>query len=300
MNRALAVVAVAAAVLVADAAAQSARSLSGVIDIHAHAGPDDVARTIDAIDLAKLARDRGMRGLVLKNHSQPTSALAYLAQKEAPGIKVVGGIVLNRSVGGLNPAAVEQMAAIGQGAGSIVWMPTRDAENQVRFDKQDRPFVPVSQDGELVPAVGDVLQIIAAKNLVLATGHSSAVESLLIIRAAKAAGVRAIVVTHPTIPAVNMSIEQMKEAAGLGAFLELTYNQLVLGGLKSADYARAIRAVGANRMILSTDAGAQTQPLHPDAMVQFILQMRSEGISDSEIDLMTKTNPAALLGLGAN
>jgi hypothetical protein len=203
-------------------------------------------------------------------------------------------------VGGLNPAAVEQMAAIGQGAGSIVWMPTRDAENQVRFDKQDRPFVPVSKDGKLVPAVGDVLQVIAAENLVLATGHSSALESLLIIRAAKAAGVRAIVVTHPTTPVVNMSIEQMKEAAGLGAFLELTYNQLVLGGLKSADYARAIRAVGANRMILSTDAGAQTQPLHPDAMVQFILQMRSEGISDSEMDLMTKTNPAALLGLGTN
>jgi predicted metal-dependent TIM-barrel fold hydrolase len=112
--------------------------------------------------------------------------------------------------------------------------------------------------------------------------------------------VRAIVVTHPTISAINMSIEQMKEAAGLGAFLELTYNQLVLGGLKSADYARAIRAVGANRMILSTDAGAQTQPLHPDAMVQFIRQMRSEGISDSEIDLMTKTNPAALLGLGTH
>lgn len=87
MNRALAVVAVVAAVLMADAAAQSDRSLSGVIDIHTHAGPDDVARAIDAIDLAKLARDRGLRGIVLKKHSQPTSALAYLAQKEAPGIK---------------------------------------------------------------------------------------------------------------------------------------------------------------------------------------------------------------------
>lgn len=299
MKKALAVVAVAAVALMVDAAAQPAPSLAGIIDVHAHAGPDDVARTIDAIDLAKLARDRGMRGLVIKNHSQPTSALAYLAQKEAPGIKVVGGIVLNRSVGGLNPVAVEQMAAIGQGAGSIVWLPTRDAENQVRFDKQDRPFVPVSKDGKLVPALGDVLQVIAAKNLVLATGHSSALENLLIIRAAKAAGVRGIVVTHPTTPLVNMSIEQMQEAARLGAFLELTYYQLVSGGAKSADYARMIRAVGADRMILSTDAGARGQPLHPDAMVQFILQMRSEGIPDSDIELMTKTNPAVLLGLGA-
>ncbi|MGE3402236.1 MAG: DUF6282 family protein [Vicinamibacterales bacterium] len=300
MSKALAVAAVAAVVLMTDAAAQSDRSLSGVIDVHTHAGPDDVARTIDAIDSAQLARDRGMRAIVLKNHSQPTSALAYLAQQEAPGITVVGGIVLNRSVGGLNAAAVEQMAAIGQGAGSIVWLPTRDAENQVRFDRQDRPFVAVSKDGQLVPAFGDVLQVMAAKNLVLATGHSSAVESLLIIRAAKAAGVRAIVVTHPTTALVNMSIEQMREAAGLGAYLELTYNQLVLGGITSADYARMIRAVGANRIILSSDAGARTQPLHPDAMVQFIRQMRAEGISDSDIDMMTKTNPAALLGLETN
>lgn len=89
------------------------------------------------------------------------------------------------------------------------------------------------------------------------------------------------------------AVEQMA-AIGQGA------GSIELGGLKSADYARAIRAVGADRMILSTDAGAQTQPLPPDAMVQFILQMRSEGISNSELDLMTTTNPAVLLGLGTN
>jgi Family of unknown function (DUF6282) len=117
------------------------------------------------------------------------------------------------------------------------------------------------------------------------------------IRAAKANGVRNIVVTHPMIAAVNMSLEQMREAAGLGAFLEFTYNLLVIGNLKSADYARAIRAVGPDHAILSSDAGAQTQPLHPEALEQFIGLMLREGFTAREVDLMTKTNPAVLLGL---
>src|SRR5690242_6659810 len=69
--------------------------LSGVIDIHAHCAPDSVPRAIDAIDLAKLAKARGMRGLVLKNHWEPTASVAYLVRKEVPGIEVFGGIDLN-------------------------------------------------------------------------------------------------------------------------------------------------------------------------------------------------------------
>ena len=49
--------------------------LSGVVDIHVHSDPDSVARSIDAFDLAKLAREQGMRALVLKNHYEPTASL---------------------------------------------------------------------------------------------------------------------------------------------------------------------------------------------------------------------------------
>ena len=81
--------------------------LTGVIDIHAHCAPDSVPRSIDAIDLAKLAKARGMRGLVLKNHWESTASVAYLVRNEVPGIEVFGGIDLNRSVGGMNPEAVQ-------------------------------------------------------------------------------------------------------------------------------------------------------------------------------------------------
>ena len=162
--------------------------LTGVVDIHAHCDPDSVPRSIDAIDLARLARDRGMRGLVLKNHYDPTATLAYVVRKEVPGIEVFGGIALNRTVGGINPAAVEHLVAVKGGWGRVVWMPTYDAENQVRYSKENRPFVPVARNGELLPEVKEVLRIIAQHRLVLATGHSSAAEDLMLIRAAKSCG----------------------------------------------------------------------------------------------------------------
>ena len=55
--------------------------LVGAIDIHVHAAPDSTPRSIDVIDLARLAKSRGMRGLVLKSHYEPTASMAYLVRK---------------------------------------------------------------------------------------------------------------------------------------------------------------------------------------------------------------------------
>src|SRR6202049_1522357 len=119
-------------------------NLSGVIDIPPHADPDSMPRSIDAIDLARLAKQRGMRGMVLKNHYESTAALAYIVRKEVPGIEIFGGIDLNRTVGGINPAAVERMVLMKGAWGTAVWMATFDAENQVRYSKESRPFASVA------------------------------------------------------------------------------------------------------------------------------------------------------------
>ena len=125
--------------------------LAGVIDIHVHCAPDSMPRKIDAIDLARIAKARGMRGLVFKNHYEPTASLAYLIRKEVPGIEAFGGVDLNLSVGGMNPEAVKHMAATTGGYGRFVWMSTFDSEAQVRYSKQNRPFVRVSRNGRLLP-----------------------------------------------------------------------------------------------------------------------------------------------------
>lgn len=289
------------ALLIATASwsAAQGQTLQGVIDIHVHCDPDSTPRSIDAIDLAKLARSHGMRGLVLKNHYEPTASLAYLVRKEVPGIEAFGGIDLNLTVGGINPAAVERMTLVKGGYGRVVWMPTFDAENQVRYSKQSRPFVSVSKNGELLPAVKQVIGLIAKNHLVLETGHSSAEEGLMLIREARAQGVEHIVVTHAMLAPVRMSIAQMQEASGLGAYIEFVYNALI-GAEKSytmAEYADAIRKVGIDHVILASDLGQAANPLHPDGLASFFRGLKSEGFTQPEIDRMSKTNPAAALGL---
>src|SRR5512135_413749 len=154
-----------AALLLAGLSAP-AQTLTGAIDMHAHSGPDGTPRSIDAIDLARLAKARGMRGLVLKNHYEPTASLAYVVRKEVPGIEVFGGIDLNLTVGGINPAAVERMTMMKGGWGRVVWMPTFDAENQVRDSKENRPFVAISRNGQLLPEVKETIAIIVKHGLV--------------------------------------------------------------------------------------------------------------------------------------
>jgi hypothetical protein len=284
--------------LLLAAAAACAQSLDGVIDIHAHAAPDSVARSIDAIDLARLAKDRGMRGLVLKNHYEPTASLAAIVRKAVPGIELFGGIDLNLTVGGINPAAVERMTMVNGGWGRVVWMPTFDAENQVRYSKENRPFVSVAKSGELLPEVKQVIGIVARHNLTLETGHSSPEEGLMIIREARRQNVQRMVVTHAMQAPVRMSVAQMQEAAQMGAFIEFVYGSLLgANKLDLADFVRAIREVGPASCILSSDLGQPGNPLHPDGLATFFAALRKEGFSDAEIALMSKTNPARVLGL---
>src|SRR4051794_39380521 len=208
-------------VFIIGAVSGRAQTLSGAIDMHAHADPDGSARSIDAIDLAKLAKSRGMRAIVLKNHYEPTASLAYLVRKEVPDIEVFGGISLDLTVGGVNPAAVEWMTKVKGGYGKVVWLPTFDSENQAVPAK--RPFAPVVRDGAVTPEVSQVIALAARNHLVLETGHSSAAEALIIIREAKRQGVESVMVTHAMSTPVDMSIGEMQAAAKLGAFLELVW-----------------------------------------------------------------------------
>ncbi len=280
-------------------AALSAQTLTGVIDIHVHAAPDSIPRSIDALSLARLAKSRGMRGLVLKNHYEATASLAWIVSQVVPGIQIFGGIDLNRTVGGVNPAAVERMTMMHGGLGRVVWMPTFDAENQVKYSHENRPYVSVSRNGELLPEVKETIAVVAKHKLMLETGHSSAAEGLLLIREALKQGVEHIVVTHAMLAPVRMTIPQMKEAAGLGAYIEFVYNALIgpnkMFGVK--EYVEAIRQVGPEHCILSSDLGQVGNPLHPDGLTVFFKALKEQGLTDAEIARMSQANPARALGL---
>jgi hypothetical protein len=279
--------------LVLSAANADAQTLNGAIDMHAHSYPDGVDRSIDAVDLVKLVKSRGMRAIVLKNHYEPTASLAYIVRKEVPGIEIFGGISLDLTVGGVNPAAVEWMTKVKGGYGKVVWLPTYDSENQAR--PAGRPFASVVRNGAVTPEVSQVIAIAAKNNLVLETGHSSPAEALIIIREAKRQGVQNVMVTHAMSSLVNMSIMDMQAAAKMGAYLELTW---VRPGSEAAQaYVKAIRAVGPEFIVLSSDLGQPNNPLHPDGLLAMYQYLASQGIPIADLDRMAKVNPAKLLGL---
>jgi len=272
-----------------------AQNLSGVFDIHAHADPDGMARSIDAIELGRIAKAAGMRGMLLKNHYESTAGLAYLVRKDTPGLEVFGGVALNLPVGGINPAAVEWMTKVKGGYGRVVWMPTYDSQHHVTTQREQRPFVPVSRDGKLLPEVIQVITLIAQHKLVLATGHSSPEEAILLIREGKRQGVEHIVVTHATNRFVGMNVAQMKEAAALGAMLEFVWVRP--GTPAIAETVKAIHDVGFASCILSSDLGQAANPLHPAGLAAFFEDLKKQGLTQAEIDRMSKVNPAALMGL---
>lgn len=276
------------------------QSLAGVVDIHAHADPDTTPRSLDVFELARLYRDRGVRAMVIMNHSDPTAGLAYLVRKQVAGLEVFGGIVLNHLIGGMNQHAVEHFINMEGGCGRIVYMPTTGSEHEVRQGSNPAAsFVPISSNGKLLPEVLDMLDFLAGRDLVLSTGHSSPAEIILLIREATERGIRRILVTNPLYWAISMSTEMMREAADLGAYIEFIYYSVGRPGASVTleDYARAIRAIGPERCILSSCGGQAWLPIHTFAWSELFRGMRENDISEAEIDAMAKANPARLLGL---
>lgn len=283
--------------------------IAGAIDFHVHSAPDVFGRNLTDLEIAWLAAREGMRGLVLKNHITNTADRAALISEQVPGLEVFGGVVLNQAVGGINPAAVEWMYRISGGRGKVVWLPTFDAHHHLQTFNQEGEGIRVAVDGEVLPETEAVLKVIARENLVLHTGHVSPEEILAVIKRARELGVKHIAVTHAMFDVPGLSLEQMQQVADLGGVMELAFLGHLMGPhahqswmqhwhqVSISDMAKAIKAIGAEHFILSTDLGQTGNPTHPDGYKLLVAGLKKEGISQEAIDLMMKTIPARLLGL---
>ena len=289
---------------------QTAKNMvKGAIDYHIHGGPDIFPRLLNDIEIARRAHDADMRAVLLKSHSECTAARAALASY-ATGFSVYGGIALNHSVGGLNPDAVRVAAKMGA---KQVWMPTIHAkhylgamDNVPMFAKQlkggnVKGISLLDDDGTLKDSVKEIIDIIAETGIVLATGHISFEEAMILTDGAKKGGVRKIVVTHPTSPMEHYTIDQMKEALSRGAsMLEHVVNDTthqMKNPIPSTVISDAIKATGAAHTIMSTDSGQVINPAPVISLENFICMMLEDGISEQEIRVMTRDNPAEMLGI---
>jgi hypothetical protein len=275
-------------------------ALIGAIDLHVHHDPDSYPRQWDAFEIAKLAQQRGMRAIVLKNHWTETSGLAFLVRKYAtPGFEVFGSVTLDTPVGGVNPQAVHYMLDVAGGLGRIVWMPTHDSDHEVRYNKETRPSVSVSRGGTLRPEVLEVIRLVAGRDLALATGHVTPDEALQILREAKRAGVKRLIVTHPLLlpQYTYMSVEQLRMAAELGGYIEITAGNLTGAAEAKNRVLTAVRALGAKHFFVGSDSGLVGTPNVPDALAAAAKSLRAAGVSEDDLTSMFKNNPAFLVNL---
>jgi hypothetical protein len=269
--------------------------LHGVIDCHVHSFPDVIARRLDDVQLVEQARAAGMRGLMLKSHVGSTCERAYLLNRFFPDFRVFGGIVLNDTVGGFNPSAVE--AALTMGA-KQVWMPTKSAANHCRH-LGGRGALEILEGNRLRGEVRDIVRLVAGADAVLATGHLSPEESRILVEEALAAGVRRISVTHPEwgVTAMPVAMQQALSTSGAVYFERCLVSTQpdVPKHVAFADIAVQIRAVGPATTIAATDYGMPHYPEPVAGMRDLIERLLAAGFSDDEVRLMVRDNPAKLL-----
>lgn len=286
------------------------RPLNGAIDMHVHANPDVFGRNMDDIDVARLAKAKGMRGIVLKNHVSETASRAALLMRVVPDLEVWGGIVLNKAVGGINPDAVEWMHRMYGQRGKVVWLPTFEADKHLKtLSKPDARGLVVAPGGRVTPEMEAILKIIARENLVLATGHVHPDEIITVVRRARELGIKNILVNHGLTNVPGLTIAQAKQLVDMGAMIEIAFLHFRAGPnaqhafltywtqVNAKSVAQAVKTIGAPNIVISSDVGQSGNMTHPDGLEIAISEMQSEGISDADIDLMMRKNPARLLGL---
>jgi len=274
--------------------------LHGAIDMHVHFGPDaHLQRSVDALDAARQAAAAGMAAIVLKSHDYPTAPVATLVGRAVDGLRVFGGLTLDRQVGGVNPAAVEVSAKLGA---KVLWMPTLSSANDHAKLGFPGPGISLLDgDGWLIPAVRDVLDLAKRHDLVVASGHVSVPEIDALLTAARDIGVQKLLITHAleTLAGPTLTIDDLHRFSAAGAMIEFSY--LTCGGALATEppstIAAAIRAVGAAHCILSTDYGQKRNAPPVEGMRNFIGDMLDCSITAPEIRTMVQQNPAALVGL---
>jgi hypothetical protein len=292
---------------VTEPSARSRALVRGAYDLHVHVEPDLATRRIDDLGLARRFAELGLAGFVLKSHYAPTAERAAVVRAAVPGVRALGSITLNAGVGGLNAQAVEIAA---RGGARIVWLPTVDSENeaseagpkpakqpvwrsiQAEFEAAGVAGGPVQLDERL----GPVLEVVARHGLVLATGHLGRAEIHDAVAAAFAAGVAQVVVTHPDYPTQGVPIEEQRELAARGAWLERCFAPIHTGKVTWEMTFDAIRATGPAHNVLSTDLGQPTNPPVEDGLALLADRLLDAGFSEEDVHTMAVVNTRALAG----
>ncbi|MBM4432662.1 MAG: hypothetical protein FJ025_01505 [Chloroflexi bacterium] len=275
--------------------------LKGAIDFHVHADPDPVFdRRLDALDLAVQAKEAGMKAVVFKCHHYGTAPLVNTVNRVVPDFRLLGSLTLNKGAGGLSPEVVEVAVKLGA---KVIWMPTYSSvvDTERRGASPEEGLSLIDRHGKLVPAIEPILKIIKDNDLVLGTGHVSVPEIYALTNEARRRQIK-LTITHPLTKGFGstLTVGQQQELVNKGAYIEHCFVACTpaFGNLDPAVIVEHIKAVGAEHCILSTDFGQAVNPAPIDGFRTMLDRMLKSGLSEKELEILVKVNPARLLDLG--
>lgn len=290
--------------------------LEGMIDLHVHAGPSVMPREVDSFEMLEEAHRCKYRAFVVKDHFAPTVMTAQILNRHLAkdGIEVFGGIALNNSVGGLNVKALDAAYAMGA---KFFWMPTVSTKHHIdahsgghgiKFPSSkgmtvaEKPMVYIDDNGELIPEAVEVLEYAAQKDdLIMGTGHGSLAEIDAAVTKAAELGMKKILVNHPFYM-IGADIDTIEKWADLGAYIELNATVFVPDSKFCTTPISAakeiIERVGAERIVIDSDYGQNGNGSVSGGLAKFIeMIIENCSVTEEELNLMTKKNPAELLGI---
>ncbi|MBU5627960.1 hypothetical protein KQI82_13695 [Oscillibacter sp. MSJ-2] len=280
--------------------AEAARRLvRGAYDLHVHTSPSHFPRALDDFALIEEAEEIGMAGVLIKSHYEPTAARAEIVNRHSgKQVTAFGGVALNWPVGGLNPYAAQSALAMGA---AVVWMPTRDAENCLRFgnmpgDFFTRPGITILEEtGKIRPEVYAILETVRSYDACLATGHLSAEESARLCREGIAMGVR-MVLTHPEWRRTTVPIETQIEMAQLGVLIEKNWYNAVDGSVSVEQLAAHLDALPCGSVFLATDRGQADGGRPAKEFLSALEHMLRCGVEEARLEAAVRLTPRLVLG----
>jgi hypothetical protein len=266
-----------------------------MVDLHVHAAPSLLPRHGDDRATVAAERAQGFGTVVLKSHEGSTVERAAIA-----GAGVYGGVVLNSAMGGANPDAVEVAARLG---GRVVWLPTVSSrthkagasspELSVHRGFELRP-VDVVDDGVLRPEWYDVLDVVAAHDLLLASGHLSIAETLVVFAAARRRGVRRLLVNHPKMAFLRWDDALAEDLRALSAHLELGILPDLLGPPDRSSQT-LVDVYPASLLVFGGDLGHADHPTPAQAVPKWLRALEERAGARDAAAIMTTTTQGLLL-----
>ena len=275
--------------------------------MHVHTNPDLRLRAYSDLDLADAAVRVGARAIVIKSHLGFTVNRAAIANEyvrkvygENTGFTMYGGVVMNKVIGGVNPEAVEKGLKLGA---KVIWLPTQSAKRHMEKMGQDPANgIELVRDGKVVPDLMDVFRLISDYDVALGTAHVSPEEAFIVVEAARDAGIKKIVITHPEWWVCDYSIEdQIRLVKDYDVILERCYAQNMGKGkpyhLNLKENAELIQEIGYEHVMADTDGGQTENPDWETEMYEYMHYLVEYGIPIEQVYHMTKTIPYRLLGI---